>query len=256
MRKLILFFCITFFSIGAMAQSCAFIYKSDGTYIRVDVTDTISFVAPPATGVENGYEWVDLGLSVKWATCNVGADSTHHFGNYYAWGETTPKEIYTWDNYKWCTISAGDTIITKYNTDDYYEEFDNKYELDAEDDAASVNMGGKWRMPTYRERLELYEKCTFTWTENYNNTGVVGCIVTSNVEGYIGRSIFLPAAGMYFSNGLANVNKGVYTWTKDKYYPYGEASYEAYNGPCMLKGELKNYRSYRFCGIPVRAVYK
>lgn len=255
MRKLILFFYITFFSIGAMAQNCAFIYKSDGTYIRVDVADTISFVAPPATGVENGYEWIDLGLSVKWATCNVGADSAHHFGNYYAWGETTPKETYTWDNYKWCTISAGDTIMTKYNYEDSYMD---KLELDTEDDAASMNMGGNWRMPTKGERLELYEKCTFTWTENYNNTGVVGCIVTSNVEGYVGRSIFLPAAGMYFLNGLGNVGKGVYTWSSSRYSSGSnyDQCYNATNGPCMLKGEWKNYYSKRVCGISVRAVCK
>ena len=250
MKKLILFLCITFFSIGAMAQNCAFIYKSDGTYIRVDVADTISFVAPPATGLENGYEWVDLGLSVKWATCNVGATKPEEYGNYYAWGETTPKETYTWDNYKWCTISAGDTIMTKY---EYGEDDYGILDLDAEDDAASAVMGGKWRMPTYGERQELYEKCTFTWTENYNNIGVVGCVVTSNVEGYVGRSIFLPATGMYFLTGLSNVGKGVYTWSSTRLMSMDK---EAYNGPCMFKGELKNYRSTRVYGIPIRAVCK
>ena len=145
-----------------------------------------------AKGNENGYEWVDLGLpsGTKWAACNVGATSPEEYGNYYAWGETEPKTIYDWSTYKWC--NGSNTTLTKYNTDSDYGTVDDKTVLDPEDDAAAVNWGGAWRMPTDEEWTELRENCEWTWTDDYNGTGVKGRIVTSNING---NSIFLPAAG-------------------------------------------------------------
>ena len=136
-----------------------------------------------ATGTANGHDYVDLGLSVKWATCNVGATKPEEYGNYYAWGETEPKTIYDWSTYKWCNGSS--STLTKYCT------VDNKTALDLEDDAARANWGDSWRMPTDAELAELYEKCTWKWTDDYNGTGVAGQIVT----GLNSNSIFLPAAG-------------------------------------------------------------
>lgn len=144
----------------------------------------------------NGHEYVDLGLSVKWATCNVGADSPEDYGDYFAWGETEPKSDYDWDTYKWC---RGDyDNLTKYCTKGIYGTVDNKTQLDLSDDAAHVNWGGSWRMPTYDELNELKEKCTWTWiTQN----GVKGYKVTSKTNG---RSIFLPAAGYRDDSSLNN----------------------------------------------------
>ena len=131
---------------------------------------------------QEDHEWVDLGLSVKWATCNVGASFPSDYGSYFAWGETTPKSEYTWGNLRYCADNKGDTF-TKYN------KVDNKTCLEPGDDAARANWGGSWRMPTDAEWKELRQKCTWVWTEQ---GGKEGYKVTSNMNG---NSIFLPAAG-------------------------------------------------------------
>ncbi|MBQ9463468.1 MAG: leucine-rich repeat protein [Bacteroidales bacterium] len=136
-------------------------------------------------------EAVDLGLSVKWASFNVGASAPEDYGDYFAWGETEPKSTYDWSTYKWCNGSSNN--LTKYNTSSSYGDVDNKTVLDPEDDAATVNMGGSWRMPTDAEWTELRDNCTWTWTNDYNGTGVKGQIVTSNKPGFTDKSIFLPA---------------------------------------------------------------
>ena len=191
MKKLILFASALCMSVCAMAQSEFYVYKKDGSSVQFTIADvdSISFTAP-ATGTENGHEWVDLGLSVKWATCNVGATKPEEYGNYYAWGETETKTTYNWSTYKWCSGST--ETQTKYCTDSSYGTVDNKTTLELEDDAARANWGGAWRMPTDAEWTELLENCTWTWTSDYNGTGVAGRIVTSKING---NSIFLPAAG-------------------------------------------------------------
>ena len=136
-------------------------------------------------GSKEGY--VDLGLSVKWATCNLGASKPEEYGDYYAWGETQTKKTYDWSVYKWSRGS--DDSITKYNTRPSSGGVDNKTVLDAEDDVARVRLGGKWRMPTDAEWTELRKNCT--WTRTTRN-GVSGYKVTSKNNG---NSIFLPAAG-------------------------------------------------------------
>jgi hypothetical protein len=136
---------------------------------------------------ENNHAYVDLGLSVKWATCNVGASEPEEYGNYYAWGEITSKSTYSWDNYKWSEYEywdgIRDVIFTKYSN-----ELDYKYFLDKEDDVASVNWGGKWRMPTRNEQQELINKCSWTWKTKNDINGF-------EVKGPNGNTIFLPAAG-------------------------------------------------------------
>ncbi len=143
------------------------------------------------------HEYVDLGLSVKWATCNVGATKPEEYGYYFAWGETTPKSTYNWSTYKYCN---GDLYsMTKYCEDSYFGTVDNKTTLELSDDAARVNWGGKWRMPTKAEQDELRNtsNCTWTWT---TQNGVNGYKVTSKKNG---NSIFLPAAG-YRDNSSLN----------------------------------------------------
>ena len=180
----------------------------------------------PTSGTENGYDYVDLGLSVKWATCNVGADSPEEYGSYFAWGETTPKTTYDWSTYKWCNGSY-DTM-TKYCTDSDYGTVDNKTVLDPEDDAAAVNMGGSWRMPTIEEQEELIDECTWTWT---TLNGINGY----NVEGPNGNSIFLPAAGYRYGSDLYGAGSYGRYWssslnTDDSDYAYFLYFYSGYVG--------------------------
>ena len=134
-----------------------------------------------------GYEYIDLGLSVKWATCNVGASTPEECGGYYAWGEIDEKNEYSWSTYKWCKGTS--YTMTKYCTGSNYGTVDNKTSLDLEDDVARVKWGGSWRMPTLDEQKELCNNCIWTWTIQ---NGVNGCKVTSKTNG---NSIFIPAAG-------------------------------------------------------------
>ena len=129
---------------------------------------------------------VDLGLSVKWASFNIGATSPEDYGGYYAWGETEEKSNYSWSTYKWCNGSY-DTM-TKYCKSSSYGTVDNKKTLELSDDVAHVKLGGSWRMPTLDEIKELINDCSWSWT---TQNGVNGYKVT----GPNGNSIFLPAAG-------------------------------------------------------------
>ena len=162
-------------------------------------------------------EYVDLGLSVKWATFNVGATKPEDYGDYFAWGETEPKNTYDWSTYKWCNGSA--TTLTKYCTDGSYGTVDNKTQLELSDDAAHVNWGGSWRMPTKAEQDELRENCTWTWT---TQNGVYGYKVTSKKSGYTNKSIFLPAAGYRSISSLYGAGSYGNYWSSSLYtdYPY------------------------------------
>ena len=150
---------------------------------------------------------VDLGLpsGTLWADRNVGADSPEDYGDYFAWGETEPKSTYNWSTYKWCSDSS--KSMTKYCTDSSYGYngfTDGKNTLDLSDDAAYVNMGSEWRMPTGLEFQELQNKCTWIWTTLSSVNGY-------QVTGPNGNSIFLPAAGSYFSSNLDDAgSKGGY----------------------------------------------
>ena len=163
---------------------------------------------------------VDLGLpsGVKWASFNVGASVPEEYGYFYAWGETETKSNYYWDSYKWCNGSS--KSLTKYNSFSGWGTVYNKTVLDSEDDVAHVNLGGGWRMPTDADWTELRDNCSWTWTDNYNRTGIKGRIVTSNIEGYKDRSIFLPAAGWwdnayYFDGSVDGVPCGYY-WSSTR----------------------------------------
>lgn len=134
---------------------------------------------------------VDLGLSVKWACCNVGASSPEEYGGHYAWGETEEKSDYDWNAYKWCK----DWNMTKYCTDSSRGTVDGKTLLEPSDDVAHVKWGGSWRMPTLDEINELRSNCTWKWT---SQNGVNGQLVT----GPNGNSIFLPAAGCRYGTDL------------------------------------------------------
>ena len=229
-------------TISASAQF--YIYCSDGSVIKVD---SISMVAPNtgATGSENGYEYVDLGLSVKWATCNVGASNPEEYGDYFAWGETEPKEVYEWSTYKWCNGSY--ITQTKYCTDSYYGTVDNKTQLELSDDAARANWGGSWRMPTDAELTELHEQCTWTGT---TQNGVYGYKVTSKKSGYTNKSIFLPAAGYRNGSSLLSVGSLGYYWSSSLYTYHPHNACELYfHSDYMCRRD-----DYRYYGFSVRPV--
>ena len=176
-----------------------------------------------AVTIPNGYEYVDLGLpsGLKWATMNVGASKPEECGDYYAWGETEPKSDYSWATYKFRISGDGswdghksNITFSKYcNQSSNWESsepMDNKTVLDLEDDAAHVNWGGSWRMPTYEEYVELLANCT--WTRSTQN-GVNGLLVS----GPNGNSIFFPAAGSIDDSELHGVGSWCYFWSSSLY---------------------------------------
>lgn len=176
---------VALLSTSVMAQTQMHIHMKNGSTIDYEVND-IEKVTWSSASAEDLHEYVDLGLSVNWATCNVGATSPEDYGDYFAWGETEPKTTYDWSTYKLCYGSYG--MLTKYCMWSIYGTVDNKTTLEPMDDAAHVNWGGAWRMPTKAEQDELREKCTWEWTML---NGVEGY----KVKGPSGNSIFLPAAG-------------------------------------------------------------
>ena len=194
------------------------------------------------TGTENGHDYVDLGLSVKWATCNVGATKPEEYGSYYAWGETEPKTTYDWSTYKWCNGSWDN--FTKYNTHSSFGTVDNKTVLELADDAAAVNWGVAWRMPTVEEWEELRRNCTWTWTTRNNVNGF-------EVKGTNGNSIFLPAAGWRDNDDLYVAGRYGHYWSSSLIPDCrGVAWYMSFI-PGSVYG---NYDDYRYYGQSVRAV--
>ena len=239
MKKMFMAVIALMMTISASAQF--YIYCSDGNVIKVD---SISMIAPSENvDLHNGHEYVDLGLSVKWATCNVGATKPEEYGDYFAWGETQPKDYYDWSTYKYC--NGSNTTLTKYNTSSGYGTVDNKTILEAADDAARANWGGSWRMPTEEELTELHEQCTWTWT---TQSGVNGYKVTSDKNG---KSIFLPAAGYRYDSSLYNAGSlGVYRSSSfGTDYPY-----YAYELGFISSGVITGSYSDRSHGQSVRPV--
>ncbi len=161
-------------------------------------------------------EAIDLGLSVMWASHNVGAAKPEDYGDYFAWGETTPKNNYSWGTYKY---GSGKDKLTKYCTNADYGTDDNKTVLEASDDAAAANWGNGWRMPKQQEVQELHEECTFTWT---TQNGVNGYLVV----GPNGNSIFLPAAGCRYGTSLSSAGGYGDYWSSSLYMDRPNNEYE------------------------------
>lgn len=185
MKKIFLFATMFAVSLSMLAQEYMHVWQ-DGKKTDYVVTEVDSVTFNKM--MHNGHEYVDLGLpsGTLWATCNVGANKPEDYGDYFAWGETQPKDYYNWSTYKYCNGSA--TTLTKYCTNSDFGTIDNKTVLEAADDAARANWGGSWRMPTDAELTELHEQCTWTRTIGVSS----GYKVTSKSNG---NSIFLPAAG-------------------------------------------------------------
>ena len=141
------------------------------------------------------YEYVDLGLpsGLKWAKCNVGAEKETDYGHYFQWGDSVDHgdSAYRCTFYKHCNNTS--YALTKYCNDSSCGTVDNKFTLDPEDDAARVNMGGDWRMPTRSDLQELLENTENEWVEDFNSTGVNGRKFTSKTDK--NKYIFIPASG-------------------------------------------------------------
>ncbi|MGM9746984.1 MAG: hypothetical protein ACI30H_08505 [Paludibacteraceae bacterium] len=220
-------------------------------------------------GVERNHDWVDLGLpsGIKWATCNVGASAPEEYGDYFAWGETTPKSDYAWETYKWATTEYNTRYefldletLTKYNTKEEYGTIDNKTILDLEDDAAYANWGREWRMPTDEEWLELRTKCEWKLSTYY---GRKGYRVQSKTNGHL---IFLPAAGKRFYDELELTGSHGNYWSSSLGLGSSDAWYVAFCSDnvfprfSVLQEALAElmpgrYLFPRFHGMSVRPVF-
>jgi hypothetical protein len=196
----------------------------------------------PEDNTPDGVEAVDLGLSVKWANVNMGAKKSTDFGNYYAWGETKPKDYYSWDSYIW---SRGNSpMLTKYSVGD------RKSQLTLADDAAHANWGGKWRMPTEAECEELADpdNCIWEWT---TNNGINGYKVTSKKTG---NSIFLPITGFRFYGKTQFRAIYGYYWTSTVFTGNPKNAIRLEFNLDEVKVDYGNLSSNRFSGHCIRAV--
>ncbi len=214
-----------------------------------DSTITATFRMVAANGTENGHEWVDLGLSVKWATCNVGATTPEAYGNYYAWGETETKKNYLLDTYKY---GSAYNALTKYcNNSSYGEDnfTDNLTTLESSDDAAAKNWGDNWRMPTDAEWTELREQCDWIWADDYNSTGIAGYEVKSKTNG---NSIFLPAAASRYGDNPYDAGSYGGYWSSSLYPDYPGYAWSVY----FSSDGVDRYNYGRYGGHSVRPVLK
>lgn len=176
------------------------------TKIKDEEPEVIFDLTP--TGSEDGYEYVDLGLSVKWATHNIGTRDMEGYGEYYAWGETVPYNAQlTYINYGWSYPPCSPDAV-----------------LSSIYDAATELWGDSWRMPTSAEMTELINECTWTWIENINNTNTSGYIATSQRNG---KSIFLPASKFMSSTSQDPKENDAIYWTSSTHTVGGKLNFQA-----------------------------
>ena len=214
--------------------------NGDGEINISDVNAIINIIHKEEALIDE-HEWVDLGLpsGTLWATCNIGASAPEEYGDYFAWGETEPKDYYDWSTYKWC--NGSNDSLTKYCSTNGYGVLDYKKNLDPEDDAAYVNWGPAWRMPTHEQQVELMNVCT--WSRTTLN-GVNGFQVT----GPNGNKLFLPLAGERSGSQL------IYAGSSAGYWP--ETLFAADAGQIMYiyGNNVRTAWTYRCEGWTVRAL--
>ena len=245
-RFFILLFIVATFSVAGHSQGYHYDVNGDGVVTAADVTALYDYMLGNVPSGDE-HEYVDLGLpsGTLWATMNIGANAPEDYGDYFAWGETEPKDVYNWSTYKWC--NGSDNTLTKYctNSNYGYNGFtDGKTELDPEDDAATANWGSEWRMPSIDQINELRNNCTTEWT---TRNGVNGRLFTSKING---ASVFLPAAGYRDGGSLGNSGSYGSCWSRTLY-----SSYPSY--ACYLyfnSGNVYVYDYNRYFGRSVRAV--
>ena len=237
MKKIYLFLTALLLTVAAGAQTTIKgDVNGDGAVDVTDVTEVVNIILNPDTPTITTGEAIDLGLSVKWASCNVGATAPEEYGGYYAWGETEEKSDYGWDTYKYCNGSGNS--MTKYCIHSSYGTVDNITTLEPNDDVATVKWGGSWRMPTLSEQQELHNNCTWTWT-------TLNCVNWYRVTGPTGNSIFLPAAGYRYGTEVIYQGSDGYYWSSSLYSSdsgsacslgFGSHGYDWYSGYGRFNG--------------------
>ncbi len=185
----------------------------------------------PQATIEGGQECVDLGLSVKWANYNIGASKPQNNGDFYSWGETEPKEVYNTTNYDW------NKKLT--------EGYDDHKQLAKELDVAAVKWGHGWRMPTRKEKLELYDKCKWVVITFKGKRGY-------KVIGPNGNYIFLPFTGFKGCSGWKRNDVEIQLWTST----LGKNNTDdmAFTISKFIDEINRGNALKRYCGAPVRAV--
>lgn len=244
-KSFILLFIAATFSVAGYSQNYNYDVNGDGLVTSFDITALYDYLLGNVPN--NEHEYVDLGLpsGTLWATTNIGANSPEEYGDYFAWGETTPKDIYNWSTYKWC--NGSENTLTKYCTNSSYGNngfVDNKTELDPEDDAATVNWGDMWCMPSREQIKELIDNCTRQWTQM---NGVNGRLFTSNING---ASLFLPASGSRWYGDYDGVSSLGYYWSRT--LETGNPSYAI--SLRFLSDGVSCATYFRYCGFSVRPV--
>lgn len=224
------------------------------TIITVTATDGSGLydecivVVDGSFGHTEGHAWVDLGLpsGTHWATQNLGALSAAEYGDYYAWGETTVKDVYDWANYKYCNGSA--TTLTKYCNAASKGFRDDIRVLQPADDAVTATWGDNWCMPTKEQFDELFnsEYTNTTWTQQ---NGLYGRLITSKLNG---NSIFLPAAGYMKANVLTSYGSGGYYATRNLYEEDADYNTSVNFGSSDTNESNHTFRCY---GQSIRPVY-
>ena len=192
------------------------------------------------SNANNGHRLVDLGMTWEtlWATCNVGETSPEQAGLYFAWGETVGATAEPVENGErsFGELSYKSRPTASISTD-----------LELEEDAAHVNLGGNWRMPTKDEWQELIDNCNVVWTKNYNRTGVAGRVFTSKING---NSVFFPAAGYCRNSSVRLVGSYGYCWSASWYSSSSAWALSFHSGSQDL------YYYGRYYGYSVRGVCK
>ena len=230
-------------TLTAESNSSAGNRSGEVTFVAGGTTYTVS-ISQKGRSDSGTHAYVDLGLpsGLLWATCNVGANSPEEYGDYFAWGETITKSNYNLSTYKWC--NGSEKTLTKYNTFSSYGTVDNKTVLDLEDDAAHVNWGGGWRMPTKDDWDELFRYCSYDFTTQGGHWGF-------KVKSKSNNSIFLPAAGFRYSGNLDHAGSiGLY-WSSSLDSSSPDCAryfvFDAYD--CIMSFDARAY------GRSVRPVY-
>ncbi len=234
--------------------------KTDGSFIRPHVSFTkddkkVHFFGDPCASekVKTTYEWVEIG-GIKWATKNVGALTVTDYGQYFSWGGVngfTADQVtgdchsksFFWTDYELGDGGSAASNMTKYNSTD------GKTVLEAEDDAATVNMGSGWRMPTTAEFQALGTATTSAWTADYEGSGVAGLVLTSKADTSI--KLFFPAAGRCSNGGVGRVGGGGNYWSRSLYTSIRQFAYYVDFGSSRV---YWNRNDGRCVGFSVRGV--
>ena len=248
---------ITFFFYALFASAMTFTLAACGDD---DDNDKSSSIPDTRTEAGKAAQMVDLGLpsGTLWADRNVGADKPEAYGDYFAWGETVPKSDYSWSTYKYGTehydkYGAQYYELTKYCSESSYgkDGYTDKFiELELQDDAASVNWGGNWRMPSVEQIEELLDNTDNTWVSNFEGTGVSGMKFTNKKDS--SKFIFLPATGYFYNDELDDAGSyGIY-WSRTLLAdaPSDACSLNFYSDDHVYG----NDGDYRYYGCTVRPV--